>query len=407
MMQRIWKRGTTEAGEQTAPRRRRGARVAFALAAAVAVGWVSLHVFPGFGPAVADGVRAVVGPGPVAWAEDVVYGVEDRIKGLVYHDAPPKTFWEPAPATPEPPAPVQPRLASDAKEAPAFVPASFAPPFPRVAAPGDGRWIGIADPGAPDDPPRMFKTVVHPDPKRGYTAVAVVAMDLARLSLSLVAGTQEPVSPVVPPSERPGIVPAERFADLVAAFNGGFKAQHGHYGMMLGGRTFLPPRKTACTVAIYPDGTIRIRTWSALEESAADMAGYRQTPPCLVEQGRMNDTLAAADDAHGWGAAVGGDTAIRRSAVGLDRAGTILFYGVGDSVTAGTLARAMKAAGAEDAAQLDVNAAYPRFVFYGKPRANELPIATSAIIPDIPYGRHEYVQKPEGRDFFYLTRKVL
>jgi hypothetical protein len=407
-MMRIWKREAIEAGEQKTggKPRRRGARVAGVMGAAVAVGWVSLHAFPGFGPAAADGVRAVVGPGPVAWAEDTVYGIEDRIKGFVYHDAPPKTFWEPAPAASDEHPPAQPFIASNAPVAPTFAPSAFEPPYPGVAAPGDGRWIAIADPGAPDDPARMFKAAVHPDPRRGYTAVAVVAMDLSRLSLSLVAGTQEPVSAVVPPSERPGLVPGTRFGELVAAFNGGFKAQHGRYGMMLGGRAFLPPRKTSCTVALYPDDTIRIRTWSAIEDSAADMAAYRQTPPCLVEQGRMNDTLAAADDAHGWGAAVGGDTAIRRSAIGLNREGTTLFYGIGDSVTAGTLARAMKAAGAEDAAQLDVNAAYPRFVFYGKPRAGELPTATGAIIPDIAYGRHEYVSKPEGRDFFYLTRKA-
>jgi hypothetical protein len=237
--------------------------------------------------------------------------------------------------------------------------------------------------------------------------VAIVAVDLARLDLSLVAGTLEPASATVPPSERPGLVPADRFPELVAAFNGGFKAEHGHYGMMLDGRTFLAPRATSCTVALYKGGALRIGTWTALKETAAEMAGYRQTPPCLVEQGAIHDTLLAADGAHGWGAAVGGETVIRRSALGLDAAGKTLFYGLGESVSAGSLARAMKAAGAENAAQLDVNAAYPRFVFYGRRQGNETPKVASAIIPDIAFSRHEYVGKPEGRDFFYLTRKSL
>jgi hypothetical protein len=410
-MKRIWNRlmnATSATGEQKANGRPRRWRriVAGTAGTAVAGIWVSLHVFPSFGPAAADGVRALVGPGPVAWAEDVVYGVEDRVKGVVYHDAPPKTFWEADPNAPQVHAPAQPPIASNAPVAPTFALAAFDPPFPRVAGPGDGKWIAIADPGAPDDPPRMYKAAVHPDPKRGYAAVAVVAVDLARLSLAMVAGTVEPASADVPPSERPGLVPVDRFGDLVAAFNGGFKAEHGHYGMMLGGRTFLPPRETSCTIALYQDGSLQIRSWPAVKEAVADMAGYRQTPPCLVEQGRVNDTLAATDDAHGWGAAVGGATTIRRSALGLDREGKTLFYGLGESVSAGTLARAMKAAGAEDAAQLDVNAAYPRFVFYGKAKANELPTTTGALIPDIAYARHEYVGKPEGRDFFYLTRKA-
>jgi hypothetical protein len=401
---RYGKRGAIERGNSR-PARRRGLVAAGVTSAAVAGTWAAIHLVPGFGPALADGVRALVGPGPVAWAEDVVYGIEDRVKGIVYRNAPPKTFWEPAPPEATPHLPAQDPIASNAPVAPAFAPAAFAPPFPRVATAGDGEWIPIVDPSAPDAPPRMMKTSVHPDPKRGYAAVAVVAIDLERTSLHLVAGSIEPASAAVPPSARPGVVPTDQFGDLVAAFNGGFKAEHGHYGMMLDGRTFLPPREISCTVALYKDGGIRIRTWPALSESAADMVGFRQTPPCLVEDGNVNDTLAAREDARGWGAAVDGGTAIRRSALGLDRAGKTLFYGLGESVTAGTLARAMKAAGAVNAAQLDVNASYPRFVFFGKPRPNERPTVTHAIIPDIAFSRHEYVGRPEGRDFFYLLRK--
>ena len=37
-----------------------------------------------------------------------------------------------------------------------------------------------------------------------------------------------------------------------------------------------------------------------------------------------------------------------------------------------------------------------------------LPIVVSSpLIPDIAFARREYVSKPEGRDFFYLTRKSL
>jgi hypothetical protein len=189
----------------------------------------------------------------------------------------------------------------------------------------------------------------------------------------------------------------------MAAFNGGFKVMHGHYGMMLDGRTFVPPRETSCTVALYKNGAVRIRTWPEVAGGEAEMAGYRQTPPCLVEQGSLPDPRLA--EGQGWGAAVGGETTIRRSAIGVDREGKTLFYAIGESVTAGSLARAMKAAGAWDAAQLDVNAVYPRFVLYARRKPGEAPQVSSALIPDIQYSRHEYVGKPEGRDFFYLTRK--
>jgi hypothetical protein len=392
----LWKRDG-----KTSNKRRAG------LVAAATVGglWAALHVFPGFGPAVADGARAVLGPGPVAWAEDTVYGVEDGIKRIVYRDSRPKTFWEEPAAspgeTPDPPLPPDPTAGG----APTFGPASFEPPVPSVAARGDGRWIAISDPRAPAGGPSMFKTVVHPDAGRSFAAVAVIALDLERMSLHTVAGTIEPQSADVLKADRPGVVPPEDFDVLVAGFNGGFKAEHGHYGMMVDGHTFLPPRPTSCTVALYRNGDVRIRTFAALKDGVGAMSAYRQTPPCLVEEGNIHDALLAADDAKGWGVSVSGQTVIRRSAVGVDRTGKVLFYAVGESVTAGTLARAMKAAGAEDAAQLDVNEAYPRFVFYAPAPHGVAPRVTSALIPDIHFSRSEYVGKPEFRDFFYVTRK--
>jgi hypothetical protein len=371
------------------------------------------HLFPSFGAALADHVRAVVGPGPVAWAEDVTYGIEDRIKRVIYRDAPPKQFWDEPPAAPPrpaaplpaaPPPPTQGPGASSGEPARAFAPKPFKPPLPSVAGKTDGQWIAIADTEKPREPPLFYKAIVHPDKIRSFAAVAVVAIDLSRVGLTLVPGTVEPASTMLPRDQRTGLIPQDQLDDLVAAFNGGFKAEHGHFGMMIGGVVLLPPRDTSCTIGLYKDGSVKIRTYPALEGSEGDMRAYRQTPPCLVEDGTINNRLLAADSTTGWGAAVGGDTVIRRSALGLDADGKTLFYGLGESVTAGSLARAMQAAGAENAAQLDVNAIYPRFLFYKHP-ANELPKVESAIIPDVEFAKHEYVGQSEGRDFFFLTRK--
>ena len=381
--------------------RRLGLAVAGALVTAVLLG-VAAHASPTFGAALADAVREVAGPAVVAWAEDVTYDVEDRIKGLVYADAAPKQFWDQPDASAPPPAPGFVSVTADASVRAAFLPKAFDPPVAKVAGRTDGQWLAVADPDGPGDP-LFFKTLVHPDAKRSYAAVAVVAIDLARLNLSLAAGTVEPVSPVVSREQRPGLVPADALADLVAAFNGGFKAEHGHYGMMVDGVVLLPPRERACTIAITDEGAVHIA--GALDpELARSVRSSRQTPPCLVEDGELDDRLVAADDSKRWGAAVGGATVIRRSALGVSADGKTLFYGLGDSVTAGALARAMKAAGADDAAQLDVNAAYPRFLFYAHPK-DEPPAVDSPLIPDLKFGPHEYVREPEPRDFFFLTRK--
>jgi hypothetical protein len=389
-----------------ARRRRRWLRRAAQAAVIALIGtgafWYAIHEIPGFGPAVVDGVRAVIGPEPIAWAEDVAYSAADRWNLLLHGREPPKTFWQGparAPAAGNAPQRATPR--AEAKRD-AFAPATFAPPFERVGAEGDGVWIPVADPVAPDEDPVMWKSVVHPDPRRGFAAVAIVAIDFQRANLRLVAGTREPESTTVPEDRRPGIVPPNEASDLIAAFNGGFKAMHGHYGMMLGGEVYLPPRNLACTIALYPD-SIRIRSWRAVRDTEAQMTAYRQAPRCLIEQGKLNPALSEAN--RDWGATVSGETIIRRSALGIDESGRVLFYGIGEAVTSQSIARAMKAAGAHDAAQLDVNHSYPRFLFFAKARIGDPPYAASSLIPDVSFKPAEYVIDPSPRDFFYVVRR--
>lgn len=361
--------------------------------------WVAIHEVPGFGPALADGARSVFGPGAVAWAEDFAYGIADDINQIRHKDDAPVTYWE------APPAPAPSSVPSAAPAAPAAPanppPADFEPPHASVATTADGKWIPMED--ASGQPPAMYKSIVHPDPKRSFAAVALVAIDRKRIDLHLVAGKKEPFSNVVPIERRPGLVPEADHGDLVAAFNGGFKAVHGQWGMMLRGDTFLPARDVGCTIAMMKDGSVRVGTWKELKASEGEMSWYRQTPPCLVENDATHPALEV-EYAKGWGATVAGETVIRRSALGVDATGRFLIFGLGDALTAQSLARAMKQAGAKDAAQLDVNYAYPRFLVYER-AAGQVPKAKSAIIPDIKFRPAEYVGEPALRDFFYLTRR--
>jgi hypothetical protein len=361
--------------------------------------WIAIHEIDGFGPALADGVRSVVGPGPVAWAEDVAYGAADWLNLHVRSEEAPKTYWEaPKPGT------TVPIVAAPGEPDPmANAPAAVTPPFEKVAADGDGQWIPMK---APWDTGTiaLYKTLLHPDPKRPFAAVAVVAIHLEDMSLHLVAGTDEPKSQQVPRAERPGLVPEADQETLVAAFNGGFKAMHGNYGMRIGERLFIPPRGVACDVGLTKDDSIVIGTHESLAEVEPTFAWYRQTPPCLVEGGEPNPGLLHEFNRN-WGATVGGDTIIRRSAIGLSKDKKHLFYALGDAVTAQSLGRALLAVGAHDAAQLDVNYSYPRFLLFERGEGGST--ATAPIIPDIKYNPADYVRTPSQRDFFYLKRKRL
>jgi hypothetical protein len=148
----------------------------------------------------------------------------------------------------------------DASVEESFPPRAFSAPFANVAAQGDGAWIAMKEPG-------MVKSVVHPDPKRAFAAVAVVAIDLRKIDLHMVAGTSRAQLDGGALRAAAWAHPQGRGEALIAAFNGGFKTTHGHYGMMLEGETFVPPRDISCTVGLYRDGSIKIRTWPELKDS--------------------------------------------------------------------------------------------------------------------------------------------
>ncbi|MBI5537457.1 MAG: phosphodiester glycosidase family protein [Deltaproteobacteria bacterium] len=369
--------------------------------------WFAIHHVPWLGPALADGVRAVVGPKPVAWAEDTFYGWQDRWNRWRYGDSKPVSYWAASSASGSAPVASEPAPPVPSGDGGAgvngFPPAAFTPPSDRVAGPGDGQWVPAMT--APEGGKVvLYKTMVHPDPKRPFAALAIVAMEMQGIRLHAVAGTVEPRSKDGAKDKRPGLVEASDADNLLAAFNGGFLTIHGHYGMMVDGTRIGDPRPTSCTVAIYRDGTVRVRSWPELEPTESQMVAFRQTPQCLVEQGRVNPALHA--DNTSWGAAVGGATVIRRSAIGLSQDGRILFFGMGDALTVKSIADGMMAAGAYDIAQLDVNHSFPRFMFYQKKSGAPGEFTVTGLVPGFTFQTGDYIKTPSFRDFFYVTLKA-
>jgi hypothetical protein len=278
----------------------------------------------------------------------------------------------------------------------AFRPPEFAPPFAKTAKPGDGVWTPLRETG-------LFRARVHAHAWKPEVEVTLVAADLRQVELGFVAGTEEPKSARVASERRPGVVPAAALSELIAVFNGGFMARHGQYGVRIGEDRFLDPRADACTIARYEDGALKIAPWQALESSEPTMAWYRQTPPCLLEDGRPNEWLESRPKL--WGGAENGDKEIRRSAIGLDSTGRTLFYAHGEWTTAEALADGLAAAGVAHAAELDINWSYTRFIIYGAPAmAGDPPQVVEALVPKTKFSKAAYVSKPAERDFFYLTR---
>jgi hypothetical protein len=204
------------------------------------------------------------------------------------------------------------------------------------------------------------------------------------------------------------MIPRQHRERLLAAFNGGFKEEHGHHGMFVGGTTLVPLRPELCTVVGYADGSVRIGTWHVLRGNPAVGEGLdgveflRQAAPCMVEQGSLHAGLRD-ETTRRWGATLEGTTVIRRSAIGLDRTRTVLFFAVSNDTTARAIAEAMHHAGADDVAQLDVNWSYPKFLLF--PRDAEGNRFARGLFEGFLFEKRDYVSRPSARDFFYLARR--
>jgi hypothetical protein len=353
--------------------------------------WTGIRTVPWFGPLLADSLRAVAGSRNVTRLEELVAGVEDRAKQAtstgvarsLTDSTPPELLPQPVP-----------EIADVARR-----PKDAAPLFPKVASAEDGTWQSVGVRGT--DAPVLYRSILHPDPARSYAELFVFALDLTKLRVEAVAGSVEPKSPSsLPGVDRPGVVPERDRGRLIAAFNGGFKAEHGRYGMAAGGVELLAPNKASCTFASFADGSLRIASWPELD--GADTAGWwRQTPPCMLEDGVLHPGLAVATSKK-WGATLEGDTVIRRSAVGLAADGKTLFVGISNSTTARALALGMQHAGATSVAQLDVNFSFPRFLLYKDDTATGGLTALGAV-KDLLYRSDEYVGRASPRDFFYVA----
>ncbi|HEU4323898.1 MAG TPA: phosphodiester glycosidase family protein [Roseiflexaceae bacterium] len=320
---------------------------------------------------------------------------------------------QPNPATPGQPAPTQvrPTVRPIQVQPPPFqpLPPSGArqdwPPAPLPALigdgqlPGEGQWQLVGAAGDGGDA-RMAVTALRPDPERPDIQVALVAVDMTRAELRLVAGTEEP--PVISGTLRYGAVPADVQGSgrLLAAFNGGFKAIHGADGMAADGEVYAQPVRGRATIGVLRDGSLRLGVWGRDIGPGDDLAAWRQNGRLLVDGGAV--TEAARAGGLGWGASVDLQAETWRSGVGLSADGRTLFYAVGDALTAARLAEVLRAAGSASALQLDINNYWVRFVTFQLDAQGRL--FAQPLITAMAREPRKYLA-PERRDFFYLTAR--
>jgi len=374
---------------------------------------LAVQHLPWFGPRLADTLRSVVGAKAVTRLEELWADTEDASNRLFRAHSKPRSLEQAQPALEQvrPEASraegAEPRGSKPAE--PAFHPQDVGPLDPQVAAKSDGEWRAVVDPARPADPALLFATLIHPDRRRPWAEVFVVAADITRLSLYAVAGTVEPEAMTAAGQAytRRGLIPREHRRQLLAAFNGGFMTKHGRHGMQVDGITLVPPQPQLCTILGLRDA-VRIGSWKSLgddvrrAEGEGQLVFWRQAAPCMVEGGVINPLLRD-ENVRNWGATIDGKVVIRRSAVGLNSSRDVLFVAVSNDTTATAIANALRHAGASDVAQLDVNWSYPKFVLFPVDAAGER--HAEGLFEGFVFRDDEYVQRPAARDFFYLVRR--
>jgi Phosphodiester glycosidase len=394
--------------------------------------FLTLTYWPSLGAQGADLLRGLLGNETVARLEMAVFAAQDKVQqiqfdlGLLKPAAPwqsasspneaiqvtrspssqpgPTTGSTTDPTQALPPAagkitvqlpPAPPNATPSASPTPAAWPPAPATPLGDLA--GEGSWTPYIQDSSGAE--LGYRTFLQPDPQRPYAVVAVVAIDLTHTRLHYVLGSIEPYSPDSPP--RTGAIPPGDLVAgrLLATFNGGFKATHGHFGAMADGVTALPPRDGLGTLAIYTDGTVRMGEWGTDITPSTQITAWRQNGPLVIQNGQINPRIYN-DSPKDWGYTVNDVSPTLRSGIALSADGKTLYYLVGPRLTMEALAKSMLAAGAANGMQLDINNFWTLFVSIHDENSKLVP---EPLLPDQMKEFLDRYLHPYTRDYFYVT----
>jgi hypothetical protein len=349
---------------------------------------VSVAIWPGFGAWSADIMRHVLGARATSAIEGFFLEVADAYHRLASHlgigkaENPFVDSTTPGGAT----------ATTSATGKPTWQPTALQP---MGGLQDEGVWFPYLTDSSGQT--IAYRTALEPDQKRNFAMAVVVAVDLSRTRLHFVLGYDEPRSKNKFP--RPGNIPTNDLytGEVIAAFNGGFKADNGHFGAMQDGNLALSAKWGLGTIVMYKNGKVNVGEWGTDITESADMQSWRQNGPLLVQNGQVGPQVKTGSTRI-WGDVYGGYIAGWRSAVGISEDGGTLYFVMGPGLTIGALAASTIRAGAWDAIELDINRAWTRFdkiaIVDGKLTSE--PIMDG--YPDDNRLLHEY-----DRDFFYIT----
>jgi hypothetical protein len=345
--------------------------------------------------------RSIIGDENTARLESWYFSVQDRVDRLKYSVLGGETnpFGEEIEEWVFPQEAMQPidALAYTSVPKPKPMPLPETRALHDKPAAGEGVWTTSGLPRTNPDDVLMAKTFIRPDTARPYAVVGVLLIDKRRMRLHVTGGTSDPGGDRG--VKGPGVIPEEQRKVVLAAWNGGFRGPHGGYGMYADGREYRPLRNGFASLALHKDGTMQIGLWGRDVTWSPEIEAVRQNAVLLVDNCQVSPRTKEGNNTWGYVQVNSAEFITWRSAVGLTANGDLLVA-AGNSLSADSLARALWAAGACYAMQLDINTPYVLTSVYfpqedGSLKASKF-MDTMADGP----GRFFTVQK---NDFMYAT----
>ena len=223
--------------------------------------------------------------------------------------------------------------------------------------------------------------------------VTLVRMNQSVVHLALHAGSVDPGGTGWHYGDE---VAGSEIHHLILGFNGGFKFSTDSGGFVSFGRVGVPLSAGSGSIVTYRNGTTEIGAWqSGVPARGLAIASVRQNLHLLIDHG-VPDSSVASCGAACWGATIGNQPAVARSALGI-RADGQLVWAAGEGLTVGDLADGMIAAGVQRAVQLDINPDWVAGYLYV-----HHPAAPLTPVPAVPgqYGIYGDLLAPYSRDFF-------
>jgi hypothetical protein len=264
-------------------------------------------------------------------------------------------------------------------------------------AEGEGVWTTAGLPRSTPDDVLMAKTFIRPDPVRPYAVVGVLLVDHRRVRLHITGGVESPGGDLG--IQGPGVIPDDQRGTLLAAWNGGFRGPHGGFGMYADGQQYRPLRDGYASIAVMKDGSIAMGTWGDDLAWGDDMVAVRQNAIMLIDGCEVSPRTNEGNDTWGYVDVNTSEFITWRSVIGLTANGDIMVAS-GNSLSADSLARAMHAAGACSAMQLDINSPYVlTSLFFPQPDGST---ESDRFMDTMPGNPSRFLSRQDN-DFMYLT----